>query len=870
MNKLFLLVTLFTFTISLCGQMDPATMANLSKLSPEQKKQLQQKYGSTQSIPTSTSTVSLPNRKVEVGKPDEDSFNDRSKFLGDLNQMERMISADVQNLQVQLARDDSSQDNELLEALNESQSLLRKIKELQRREIEKRAEEFGKSEVDAIKPFGYDLFASDPSTFAPGNEVPIPSDYRIGPGDLLEIQLFGQQNESYSLGISSDGLIRFPGIGPINAFENGTTFLELKNHLKSKIREHLGAGVQSSISLGAFRSIRIFLLGEVRRQGAYTVSALSTMLNALLTGGGIKDSGSLRKIELKRKGNTVTTLDLYDLMLYGDTSDDFLLLPGDVIFVPVVKNQITISGSVRRPAKYETLGGETLKDAIELAGGVNDRAYLENIRLERLGLDFRPRVKNLQLPEDLLFEIQTGDIISISSVGVNVTNSVSLIGNVERPGEYEWRAGLRIRDLIQVKEDLLPKTDLNYGLVRRKNEDGTIKVLSFSPLKVLKSPDVSDNLLLEEQDALYFFPLDESRNPLIKVIISDLNQQKKVGVSPDVVTITGFVRHPGNYPLVQGMDLSDLITASGGLIDSSYTLSAELTRVALSEKKYSTVEHIEIIDLNSISNELSSPLFLQANDHLVIKKIPYWADSKTVTLGGEFMFPGEYRIKRGETLKEVIARAGGSTVDAYIKGAFFTREHIRRKETAQRQEFINRLENILAYENLEKGSSSDSSVEQSRALLSRLKSIESTGRLVIDLNKQLDSNRETSIVLLDGDELLLPRKPQEVTVGGEVQFPTSHLYAKGLRLNDFIEKSGGFTERSNEDRIALIKVNGEVFSKRSNKWFTNQKTSFFVEAGDMIIVPIKIELPSKFLENLNLTTQIIFQMAMGAAAINSF
>ena len=221
-------------------------------------------------------------------------------------------------------------------------------------------------------------------------KFPIPSDYRIGPGDLLEIQLFGQQNESFSLGISSDGLIRFPGIGPINAFENGTTFLELKNHLKLKIREHLGDGVQSSISLGAFRSIRIFLLGEVRRQGAYTVSALSTMLNALLTGGGIKDSGSLRKIELKRKGMTISTLDLYDLMLNGDTSADALLQPGDVIFVPVVKNQITISGSVRRSAKYETLGGETLKDAIELAGGVNDRAYLENIRLREIGSRFSP------------------------------------------------------------------------------------------------------------------------------------------------------------------------------------------------------------------------------------------------------------------------------------------------------------------------------------------------------------------------------------------------------------------------------------------------------------------------------------------------
>ena len=194
--------------------------------------------------------------------------------------MERMISNDISRLQSQVVAENSSEDNVLLEALEESKALLRNIKELQRREIEKRAEEFGKSETDAIKPFGYDLFASDPSTFAPGNEVPIPSDYRIGPGELIEIQLFGQQNDSFSLGISREGMIRFPGIGPIHAFEKGTSFLELKNHLKEKIKEHLGEGVQSAITLGAYRSIRIFLLGEVRKQGAYTVSALSTTINA--------------------------------------------------------------------------------------------------------------------------------------------------------------------------------------------------------------------------------------------------------------------------------------------------------------------------------------------------------------------------------------------------------------------------------------------------------------------------------------------------------------------------------------------------------------------------------------------------------------
>ena len=870
MKKLLSLIWIILFNLSLYGQLDPATMAKLSRLSPEQKKQLQQKYGSTQSIASSTPTAKLPNRKVEIEQSDDEPFKDRSKFLGDLNQMERMISADVQNLQEQLDKDDSSQNNELLEALNESKSLSRKIKELQRREIEKRAEEFAKSEVDAIKPFGYDLFASDPSTFAPGNDVPIPTNYHIGPGDLLEIQLFGQQNESYSLGISSDGLIRFPGIGPINAFENGTSFLELKNHLKTKIQEHLGEGVQSSISLGAFRSIRIFLLGEVRRQGGYTVSALSTMLNALLTGGGIKESGSLRKIELKREGKTVTTLDLYNLMLNGDTSADSLLQPGDVIFVPVVKNQITVSGSVRRSAKFEILGDETLQDAVLLAGGVSNRAYLNNIRLERLGPDFKPRVKNLKLPDDLSFALQTGDLISISSVGVKVTNSVSLIGNVERPGEYEWKMGMRVGDLLKEKDDLLPKTDLNYGLIRRKNEDGTIEVLSFSPLKVLRGSDVSDDFLLEEQDALFVFPLDESRYALLKGIISDLNQQKSPGSSPDLVKITGYVRHPGEYPLIQSMELSDLITAAGGLIDASYTLSAELTRISVTDNEHAIVQHIDITDLYRNDKNISSSFFLQPNDHLVVKKIPYWAESQTITLSGEFMFPGEYRIKRGESLKQIIERAGGLTEDAFVKGAIFTREHIRIKETLQRKAYINRLENMLAYENLENVSVRDDSKVQSQALLSRLKSFESNGRLVIDLKLLLNSPINEGVTALNGDRLVVPRKPQEVTVGGEIQFPTSHLFVEGLTMNDYIEKSGGFSERSNKDRIILIKANGEVLAKSSNKWFSNKNSSFSVEAGDLILVPVKIELPSKFLENLSLTTQIIFQLAMGAAAVNSF
>ena len=851
------------------AQLDPAAMATLSKLSPDQRQQLINQYGASGGgVPKSAPTASIPNRSVEVEKPEEESFKERSEFLGDLNSMERMISADVARLQSQVGAENSSEDNELLEALEESKALLRKIKELQRREIEKRAEEFGKSETDAIKPFGYDLFASDPSTFAPGNEVPIPSDYRIGPGDLIEIQLFGQRNDSFSLGISREGMIRFPGIGPIQAFEKGTSFIELKNHLKEKIQEHLGEGVQSAITLGAFRSIRIFLLGEVRKQGAYTVSALSTTINALLSCGGIKQTGSLRNIQLKRGGQVISSLDLYDLLLRGDTSADQSLQPGDVIFVPVVEKQISISGAVRRPAKFEIRGGESLQDALELAGGVEGRAYLSNIRLERLGPDFRPIVKNLIMPNDSAYKLVSGDVISLGSASAEVMNSVSLLGNVERPGEYEWRKGLRLSDLIDDAQDLLPKTDLKYGLIRRKLDNGMVKVLSFIPADLFKKGG-QPAIVLEQKDAIYFFSNEGARTNLLDGVLDDLRRQSSSGNRALIVNVSGLVRFPGQYPLVEGMNLSQLLDAAGGLRDAAYTLSAEVTRMSIDQEEKATIEHVNISNLDD--DNFSSSFNLYPYDHLHIKKVPYWSENLTVTLSGEFVFPGTYQILRGETLANVIDRAGGLTDRSYAEGTVFTRQHIKQKESQQKEQFINRLENLIAYENLEKSSGDDGALEQSRALLSRLRSIPSIGRLIIDLNTQINNTADTQITLLDGDVLYVPEIPQEVIVSGEVQFPTSHLADSSLQLKDYIERSGGFTERSNEDLIAVVKSNGMVIQqKEGNKWFSSTKQFGNVSAGDMIVVPVRIELPSRWLENLSTSTQILYQISIAAAAVHSF
>ena len=841
----------------------------LSKLSPDQRQQLIKQYGSTEGgVPKSAPTASLPNRSVEVEKPEEESFNERSEFLGDLNSMEKMISADVARLQSQVRAEDSSNDNELLEALEESKALLRKIKELQRKEIEKRAEEFGKSETDAIKPFGYDLFASDPSTFAPGNEVPIPSDYRIGPGDLIEIQLFGQRNDSFSLGISREGMIRFPGIGPIHAFEKGTSFLELKNHLKEKIQEHLGEGVQSAITLGAFRSMRIFLLGEVRKQGAYTVSALSTTINALLSCGGIKETGSLRNIQLKRGGKIISTLDLYDLLLHGDTSADHSLQPGDVIFVPVVEKQISISGAVRRPAKFEIRGGETLQDALELAGGVEGRAYLSNIRLERLGADFRPIVKNLSIPNDSSYKILTGDVISLGSASSKVMNSVSLLGNVERPGEYEWRKGLALGDLIHSSNDLLPTTDLTYGLIRRKLENGSIKVISFAPVELFNQ-ESKQSLFLEKQDAVFFFSNKTPRTDLLNGILDDLRRQSNSKNYTHVVNVSGLVRFPGEYPLVEGMNLSQLLDASGGLLDAAYTLSAEITRLSVDGEQQATVRHLNLDNLDDLN--FTSSFKISPYDHLYVKKVPYWTENLTVTLSGEFIFPGTYQILRGETVSQLVARAGGLSDQAFSDGAVFSRENLRETEEKQKERLISQLESDLATATLSSTNAEESAQARSAAqsMLSKLRNQESQGRLVIDLDKILEAESSSDIFVKDGDILFVPSLPYAVSVAGEVQFPSSHLFDEKLDVKDYIYKSGGYTQNADEARTFVVKANGSVLTSKGNAWFGKGSAIQMVSAGDVIVVPIDLK-QTRWLENLTYSTQIIYQLAVAAAAVNSF
>ena len=866
--NLFLFLIFSLMSKGLWSQLDPSLTAKFSQLSPEQSQQLINKQSAGGgNLGQSSPTTNLQTQALQVEMPDEESFETRSNFLKELAEMEAMVSADIDRLQKEKEAGVSFFENE--NALSESKSLLQKIKQVQRREIEKRADEFGKAEADPIKPFGYDLFASDPSTFAPGNEVPIPSDYRIGPGDVVEIQLFGQRNDSYSLGISREGMIRFPGIGPINAFEKGTSFIDLKNHLREKIREQLGEGVQSSITLGAFRSIRIFLLGEVRKQGAYTVSALSTTINALLSCGGIKETGSLRTIQLKRAGKVIATLDLYDLLMRGDTSADQPLQPGDVIFVPVIKKQITVSGAVRRPAKYEIKGDETLASAVALAGGALDRSELDMIRLERMDSSFRLNVKNLSLFKDESFTVKKGDQISLGFAGNAIKNSVSITGSAENVGDYEWKSGLVLQDIINDPLELLPNTDFDYGLIRRKKANGDIHCLSFVPSDLFSSVE-GKLVALQKQDQVYFFTRD-SREELLVSLLAELRRQSDAGENSQLVRISGSVHLPGEYPFTDSMTLTDLFRAAGGAKDSAYLLDAEITRIGLDPNNSARIEHIRLSKNQLLDKNTSASFKLKPYDAVSIKPIPLWKEGESVEISGEVKFPGFYSIKIGETLYDVLQRAGGLTDRAFPQGSIFSRENLRLKEDEQRERLISQLESDLATATLSATDSEEAAQAQSaaQAMLSRLQNTESQGRLVIDLNKILKDAERSDLLVKDQDNLIIPSIPYAVSVSGEVQFPTSHLYDEKLDVNDYLNRSGGYTQNADKDRTFVVKANGSVMTKAGSGWFGKASSGNNISPGDVIVVPIDVK-QTRFLENLTYSTQIIYQLAVAAAAVNSF
>jgi polysaccharide export outer membrane protein len=745
-----------------------------------------------------------------------------------------------------------------------------------------RIEERGRVEERVeLDRFGYDLFRGVPTTFAPATDIPVPVDYVIGPGDTVRIQLYGKENRHYNLVVTREGHVQFPGIGPVMV--TGMRFEELKAVLQDRIAQQM-IGEKASITMGPLRSIRVFVLGDVKRPGSYTVSALSTMTNALFASGGITPIGTLRDIQLKRRGRLVTRLDLYDLMLRGDTSADVRLQPGDVIFVPPVGRTVGVDGEVRRPAIYELRKETDVEDILGFAGGLLPTAYGPATKLERISAQGERTIVDLDLSiaANLKYRLNNGDIVRVYSILERMEGIVSLKGHVERPGRYEWSRGMRLTDLVGSVDALQPRADLDYVLIRRELQpDKQVTVLSTSLREALASPASASNTRLEPRDEVFVFGLGDDRKKLIRKLLKELKAQASAERPAQVVSVSGRVRDPGQYPLVARMRVSDLIRAGGGLSESAYTLRAEMTRYEVVKGQYREIAHLKIDMAKILAGDASSNIFLKPHDNLQIQRVPEWVQTATVEVRGEVRFPGVYQIARGEQLSSLLRRAGGLTDFAFPEGAVFMREALRLKEKKQMETLAERLETDLASATLERAkddAGQQAAIEVGQELVEQLRTTRPVGRLVINLPKLLATSREGrrseyDVTLKDGDKIFIPQLTQEVTVIGEVFHPTSHLYEKGLDRNEYIDMSGGATRKADARHVYVVRANGGVIANGSSladmgdTWFERMANKG-IRPGDTIVVPMDIDRirPLTLWTNVS---QIVYQMGIAVAAASA-
>lgn len=725
---------------------------------------------------------------------------------------------------------------------------------------------------EALQPFGYALFKEDRNRFAPAIDLAVPAGYVLGPGDNVSVELFGKKTARYRLTVNRDGALSVPELGPIQA--SGMSFDELRSEIEQRVNEQM-IGVRASVTMGQLRSLRVFVVGDVLQPGSHSVSSMSTITGALFASGGVSEVGSLRNIELKRGGATVTRFDLYDLLLRGDTSRDLQLRQGDAIFVPPVGLTAGVVGQVRRPAIYEFRDGARVSDLVQLAGGLKPDSAMRAAKLERIEQSGERSVLDIDLssPADLARPLRSGDVITVPKVLNEYAGAVTLEGHVHRPGPYAWRPGLRLSDVLGGLQALKLNADQRYIVIRRERmPDRRIEVMSADAVAAFAAKGTAADPPLESRDRVIVFSRQADRGVSLAALLDEMRMQSRDNQPVPIVSVNGRIRAPGNYPYEPNMTVSDLVRAGGGMDDAAYALKAELTRYKVINGETRQTEVINL-DLAGVSGgNIGADIAVQPYDVLVIQEVPDWREQESVMVRGEVRFPGTYPIRQGETLSSLIARAGGLTEAAYPAGSVFMREELKTQEREQLETLANRLQSDLTLLALQSAQTKDQQIGETlsagQAMLQQLRSAEAKGRLVIDLDRALARQQsEDDIQLRGGDTLLVPRLKQYVTVIGEVQNSTSHVWKSDRNRDDYIAMSGGTTRRADDDRTYVVRANGSVVSSEGNSWFSGSGEN--LEPGSTVVVPIDAE-RMRPLPLWTAVTTIIYNLAIAAAAVNSF
>ncbi len=760
--------------------------------------------------------------------------------------------------------------------------------------------------------FGRDLFQRAPSTFAPADQIPVTADYVVGPGDEVLVRLWGPETLNSQLTVDTAGSIYIPKVGAIHVA--GLRFEDLQKTISTEVNR-VYRNYKISVSLGRLRSIQVYVVGEARRPGAYTISSLSTVLNALFASGGPDAGGSLRRIQVRRAGQTLPEFDLYDLVLSGDQSKDTRLQAGDTIFIPPVGPQAALAGSVRHPAIYELKEKSTVEDLLTLAGGFSAVGITTDLRLERIESDHTREAMNIALNSmgrDTL--LHDGDVLYTEHISNAYEKSVTIRGNLANPGRFAWHEGMRLSDIIPDRKSLLTndywQERNRLGVPTPLFEPG----LDRNPANRYASPTDPRREQLpysggNTQARGGFYPDDTQtetdRNLPLDAYTGNNASLTTLGAAAAAEALN---RQGGDYGS-SGNGANGDTSQTGNNRANSSTLPLPLstqTPGSTSEGRirnkieipapeidwaYAVIERLNPETLKSTlvpfnlgklvqDHDTSQDLPLQPGDVVTILSqndigVPIDAQTKYVRLEGEFISSGVYSVLPGETLEQLVQRAGGFTPKAYLYGSNFTRESARIFQQQRLDEYISTLSTDLERAAAVRAASSatgildPNSLNEQRTLVSQLRAMRATGRVVLEF--QPGSSGLTSvpgIPLENGDVFRVPSRPNTVSVVGAVYGQNVYLYNPDRRLDDYIALAGEPNRVADRKHAFIIRADGSIFSReRAQGVLSNHFESARINPGDAIVVPEKLIKPTS-LRTLLDYSQILSSFGLAAAAIN--
>ncbi|RZA00283.1 MAG: capsule biosynthesis protein [Sphingobacteriaceae bacterium] len=660
------------------------------------------------------------------------------------------------------------------------------------------------------KIFGADLFRNNNSSFEPNLKLATPVNYVLGPEDQLNIAVYGASSVNWKLDISPDGNINIPGTGIVNV--SGKTIEQATAAIRAKLIANnyaIGRGSSLSITLGNIRSIKVILVGELVRPGTYTLPSLATAFNALYAAGGPTDNGTFRQIEIIRNNRIIKKLDVYDFLLKGQQSDNISLRDQDIIRVPTYRTRVEMSGEVKRPALFEVLAGESLKDVIDFAGGFTDQAYAARIKVLQVS-DQQRRITDVFESDYTNYRPLRGDKFVVQRILERYENRVSINGAVFRPGEYELEKGLTLSRLIEKAAGLKEDAFTGRGSIIRLKADNSTELISFNVQDIISK--TSPDILLQREDSVKISSIFDLRNKYF-------------------VTIKGQVRNPGDFSYADSMSVEDLVIDAGGFTEAASSKRVEIARRTLNSdpnSKSTSISQVFNVDLDP-KLKTTTNFRLQPYDIISVYSLPGYETQRNVKVEGEVLYPGYYTIQRkNEKISDIIKRAGGLTASADPEGGSLKRTNVFGADRGKVDTAAIKRERI---EKLSRLSSTYNDTTGVNDL--RLRN-EYVG---IDLKKILAQPGVKSDLILEDDDIIrVPKQQQVVRVNGEVLYPSSVVYGKGESMRGYVLSAGGYSPNADKRHAYVVYPNGTVKGTKKFLFFNNHPK---VKAGSEINVPKK-------------------------------